>query len=388
MKNLRNAFCLLVLSLICCKKPFNPTVIAAPNSYLVVEGQINSGSDSTIIKLSQTVNLDNANPVNPVLGAVVTVESDQNNTYPLADLKGDGNYSTAGLNLPASQKYRLRIKTGDGHQYLSDFVEVKPTPPIDSIGYIIQNDGLQLYVNAHDPANNTHYYRWEYKETWIFHAKYKSDYVLNAAGDAIVPRDINKSVYFCFANDSSSNILLSSTAKLSQDIVYQSPLTKIPSTSEKIEMKYSILVKQYALTPDAYSFYTNLKKNTEQLGSIFDAQPSQLVGNIHSVSNVNEPVIGYITATNAQSKRIFINYNVLPKTWFPTYPFDCEEDEALFSNSQGYNEVQNVLIDPPLVYVPTRASGSPPSITGYYYSRPDCVDCTLRGTTVTPSFWK
>ena len=387
MKNIRNACCFLVLSLICCKKPYTPTVISDPNSYLVVEGVINSGSDSTIITLSRTVKLNASTTLNPVLGAVVTVESDQNNVYPLTDLKGNGNYSAPGLNLPASQKYRLRINTG-GRQYLSDFQEVKPTPPIDSVGYIIQNDGLQLYVNAHDPANNTHYYRWEYAETWIFHAKYESDYVLNAAGDSIVPRDINNLKFFCFANDISSSILLSSTTKLTRDVVFQSPLTKILPTSEKIEMKYSILVKQYALTPDAYSFYTNLKKNTEQLGSIFDAQPSQFAGNIHSVTNANEPVLGYISVTNVQSKRIFITNAQLPTSWLPIYPFDCEEDEALFYNKEGYNDVQNILIDAPVVFEPTRAAGTPPIIIGYYYSRPDCVDCTLRGTTAAPPFWK
>lgn len=37
-----------------CKKPYTPDVVASPNSYLVVEGVINSGSDSTIIKLNRT----------------------------------------------------------------------------------------------------------------------------------------------------------------------------------------------------------------------------------------------------------------------------------------------------------------------------------------------
>src|SRR5271165_2307623 len=93
------AFCLLLFCLLCCRKPYNPAAISSPGSYMVVEGVINSGSDSTIIKLSKTVNLNSKTTVNPVLGASVTVESDQNTNFPLLDADGTGSYTSAGFNL-------------------------------------------------------------------------------------------------------------------------------------------------------------------------------------------------------------------------------------------------------------------------------------------------
>jgi len=81
-------------------------------------------------------------------------------------------------------------------------------------------------------------------------------------------------VFSCFAGDVSSNIILGSTATLAQAVISRTPITQVASTSEKLESKYSILVNQYALTNDAYTFWQNLRTNTEQLGSIFDAQPS------------------------------------------------------------------------------------------------------------------
>jgi hypothetical protein len=259
MVKVRYALYSLVLCLLCCRKPYNPPAIAAPNNYLVVEGVINQGNDSTIIKLSKTVNLNAQTTVNPVLGATVTVENEQNNTWRLVS-DGTGNYVSAGLNLPSQANYRLRINTGDGHQYLSDFVPAKPTPPIDSVGYTLASDGLLLYVNTHDPKNNTRYYRWDYSETWQFHSKYFSDLFLDTIHHVITARTPAQQAYYCFGNDAASTIVLNSTEKLTQDVVYQSPLTNILYTSPKIEIKYSILVKQYALTSDAYSFYTNLKK--------------------------------------------------------------------------------------------------------------------------------
>jgi hypothetical protein len=355
-----------------CKKPYDPPAITGSGSYLVVEGLINSGNDSTIIKLSRTVNVSSQTTTNPLTGAIISVESDQNAVYPLSET-ALGRYGAAGLNLDVSRRYRLRIKTIDDQQYLSDFVPVNITPVIDSIGsdiVSVPDTGLQIYVNTHNTNSSTRYYRWEYSETWRFHSMYFSMYISNGSG--IVLRQPDQWRFYCFASDSSSNIILASSAKLQDNVIYQNRITVIPSTSEKIELEYSILVREYALTPDAYTFWTNLKKNTEDLGSIFDAEPSQISGNIHSTANPNEPVIGYISAGTVQSKRIFINRNNLPDLWKPTYPYYCEIDE---DGSQG----PSFLYPQPNDFVPM----SPTT-----YTSTICADCTLRGTQTVPPFWK
>ncbi|HZX58510.1 MAG TPA: DUF4249 family protein, partial [Mucilaginibacter sp.] len=81
-----------------CKKPYVPPVISSNKSYLVIEGLINSGADSTFIKITRTVKLSSKAAPAPELNAVVTVESDQNNTYPLQEA-GNGLYQSSSLNL-------------------------------------------------------------------------------------------------------------------------------------------------------------------------------------------------------------------------------------------------------------------------------------------------
>jgi len=367
-----------------CEKLYNPPAIASPGSYLVVEGVINIGADSTNIKLSRTVKLSSTTTVNPEKGAVVMVVSDQNNNFPLVETSA-GNYTSPGLNLNNARKYRLSIKTTNGQQYLSDLVVASVTPPIDSIGFIVQSNGIQLYVNTHDPDNNTHYYRWAYAETWQFHSEYPSAWITN--GKAIVPRTPDQLVYSCFANDASSDIVLGSSAKLAQDVIYQNPLTSVASTSEKLETKYSILVHQYALTSDAYNFWTNLKKNTEQLGSIFDAEPSTINGNIHNTNNTAEPVLGYISACVVQSKRIFISNTQLPSVWLPVYPYQCGEGPYYYAIPPL---VGDNLIALNSTTIPTSAIIAPgsPNITGFLGADIECVDCTIRGTKTPPGFWK
>jgi hypothetical protein len=196
-------------------------------------------------------------------------------------------------------------------------------------------------------------------------------------------------VYYCFSSDTSSSITLGTSARLKQDVIYQQPIIAIPSTSEKIETKYSILLQQYALTGDAYNFWTNLKKNTEQLGSIFDAQPSNINGNIHNVANSSEPVIGYISACTSQSKRVFITNAQLPQTFVPTYPYNCQTDSDFYCKAPFCaNQVAQFLIPPNTGFLPVSAIYMGPSIIGYVASSNTCIDCTLRGTTVQPPFWK
>jgi hypothetical protein len=364
---------LLILPFFCCTKLYNPPAKAAHNSFLVVEGVINSGSDSTIVRLSGTVNTNAGSILNPVLGASVTVEAERGGVWPLNG-DGTGRYVSVTQYLPISQKYRLRIITGNGVQYLSDFVPVLLTPPIDSIGYNVKNGGLQLYVNAHGAAGDSRYYRWDYNETWAFNSKYGSSRRVDTLAHTVVIRMPDQLVYSCFGNDVSANILLSTTSGLISNVVYQSPLTNIPLTSEKLESRYSILVRQYALTADAHQFYAILKKNSEQLGGIFGPLPSELTGNIHCISDTGKIAIGYVSATNVQSKRIFISHSALPPGTEAIYPYGCTLDSV--SSAEFF-------VTPPYEYTPIDLIHY-----GYLYSSKECVDCTSRGSTQTPSFWK
>jgi len=177
-------------------------------------------------------------------------------------------------------------------------------------------------------------------------------------------------------------------------VLYQSPILFIPSTSEKIEDRYSVLFHQYALTADAYNFWVSLRTNTEQLGSIFDAQPSQITGNIHCVTHPLELVIGYLSACKVSSKRIFINYSQLP-LWVPNYPYNCNLDSEYYSNPHGdpsgHNDVAAYLIPLSSSLIPTTAFQPYPDPRvppkGYMASTLECVDCTIRGSKTPPTFW-
>ncbi len=86
----------------------------------------------------------------------------------------------------------------------------------------------------------------------------------------------------------------------------------ITKDDPKMDIGYSMLVRQYPLDQQAYTYWLNVQKNSQSLGGLFDLQPGQLPGNIHGVTNPKDPVVGYVSACSIAEKRIFISNSQLP----------------------------------------------------------------------------
>lgn len=386
---------LILTAATACKKQINIAPSAKITSYLVVDGNISLG-DSTTITLRRTVNLDSNAKANPELGAVVTVESAGGASYKLIG-KGNGTYVSAPLNLSAGEKYSLKITTLNGSKYASDFVPVKNSPPIDSVRTTITGTGLQIGVDTHDATNNSKYYRWEYTETYQIRSAFESLITVVQNPSAPPPdfqyiRPPAQRIYNCWISDTSNTIITATTAKLGADKINNASLALVAANSEKLRFRYSILVKQYTLTADAFNYFEILKKNTEQIGGIFDPQPSELTGNMHCISNPNEPVIGFVTVGQVTQKRIFVDKANLPASWVAETPYSsCHLDTLLYAR-----KLTNTIPTIPPIYVfevrDLIYSGIKLTVDyapgGYTASTPVCVDCTLRGTNKKPSFWK
>jgi hypothetical protein len=380
-------FILFNLFLIGCKEKYVSPVISPATGYLVVEGIINSGAGETNIVLSRTTALNNQK-ILAEAGASVMVESEDKTSFLLKETKS-GNYGASNLNLVSTKKYKLTIQTKDGKKYESDFVPVQSNPPIDSVNWTRAGRDVQLYVNTHDPKNNTKYYQWEYVETWELHTYYLSTLkykaVPNSRGVITYSAVYNDSTsfapdlskYFCWKTESSTSIFTGTTTNLSSDII-QLPLIKIPADSWKLNILYSVNTKQYSLSKGRYEFLQRMKRNTETTGSVFDAQPSELNSNIRCVSNPNEPVIGYIDICPIQEKRIYINRKSLPD-W--NYTQSCSEVEI--------PNISDSILIKALFLLPTYPNTDPMTgrIISFYAAPPECVDCKLKGSSIKPSFW-
>jgi len=377
--------CLAAPQLLCVQK-YNSPYVSPPTGYLVVEGYI-SGNSQTQYTLSRTIPLPGDSAIPRETGAKVQIEGTDNSVEPLTE-QSTGTYVADTLALNTATQYRLRITTTEGQQYLSSYVAYKPTPSIDSISWIFDynsSSGVQLFANTHDPTNATRYYQWEYGETWEYNSAEEStvQYDADTSPVMVIFRPEDNQIYTCWRSDSSTNILIGSSAKLAQDVIYLQPLVLIPSGAQQLSVEYSIHVRQYALTEDAYNFLLLMQSNTESLGTIFDPQPSQLKGNIQCLTNPSEPVVGYVSAGTVQQQRIFIRRSQVPD-WY--YSFTCPVPDTVankdttslkrFFGLEGY-----IPVDPEY-----SLSGV---LLGYFANVAGCIDCRLQdGTTQEPPFWQ
>jgi hypothetical protein len=362
----------ILLAAVACRQPYDPPVVSSGVTYLVVEANLNPQGLTSIL-LTKSVPLERANSISPEVNAQVTVEGKDNTIRPLAHI-GNGRYNNSNLALTIGNEYRLHIKTVGGKEYFSEYVKARKTPVIDSIGYELESEGLRVQAHAHDATNQTRYYRWDFDETWeirsVFPSPYIYDNTIKDIRNRIYP---DEDVSVCWKYESSSTIVLANTTRLQNDIVYKAPVQFIPNGSEKLAVRYSILLRQYSLEKAAYNFYELMRKNTEDIGNIFSPQPSEIRGNISNVNDSKEYVLGYVTASTVESRRTFIQ---IPWRYFQ----DCQ----IYKVPDIPDSVK-FYFGPGGPYIPFAFDEPPPTWSG---SSLVCVDCTLRGgNTTKPSYW-
>jgi hypothetical protein len=359
---------------VACRKPFESPENPDAGTILVVEGGLAVGdSADNKILLSRLQPLKDTVVSRPEPGATITIISRSGRSWAITDI-GQGEYRSL-HSIPAAEDHKLRIVTKSGRRYETAFLKTINTPLIDSVTRI-EGENVDLFVHTHDPTNATPYYRWDFTETWEYKARYESFVYLK--GDQLVERLPEEKVFRCWKTRQSDKILINNTLALSENRISFQPLTTIVRPEERLSERYSILVRQYGISKEAYEFWNILRKNTELTGSLFDPQPSQLPGNITCLDDPSEQVIGFISAGKQVSKRIFIRNADLNRTW------PREDDEAFCVVKSGLIEEMIVALKQDTTF------GQAYFITpgAMAIAKNPCVDCTRKGgVNVKPSFW-
>jgi hypothetical protein len=357
-------------------------------SYLVVDALIDISTGPGKIILSRTQSLDVVNRITYEAGSSVWLETEDGKEIPFIETK-DGVYTSELVGFDKDDITRLNINTKENEAYQSDFVPVKISPEIDSISWKADDDGLKFYVNTHDPTNNTRYYRWEYIETAEYNSRFLSKYIYNANTGEIEYRDqVNQNIYICWRNDTSTNIFLGNSSKLAEDLIIEKEIRTIDPESWKHRFKYSILVRQFALTKEEYDYWHTIEQSTENIGSFYDTQPSNIGSNIKSITNPVQPVIGFFSVGSSTEKRAIVHTNELPKNWekrgyfIPNYCGESDKEGiyvedfyAEFAETALIVDVSYSLFTGEIEWVVTASH--------------ECIDCSYAkwGSPIRPEYW-
>lgn len=399
MKKNTWAALLLIAILVCsCTEPYALQTNTFDN-VLVVEATITNELKQQHIKLSRTYRLEDEGPTMET-GATVTVTDDTGTVYNFIEQAEDYVSENAFQAVPGRQ-YKLEITTSNGDTYASTTETLTTANIIESVTAAAEvhpqnGNGVQIRVNSFDPTGNSKYYRFEYEETYKIVVPKWSELKATilqdgqpgwSMGDVIVLNPRLGETRVCFSSNRSTDIYLANTTGLSEDRLANFPIRFISDQDPMLINRYSVKVTQYIQNLASYTFYKTLREISGSGGGILSQnQPGFFYGNLRSVTNPTEKIIGFFEVSSVSEKRIFFNFNeIFPNQQPPAYFTDCpvkDYNETVFGpeDNQGAN-LRSFLSTNTLIYY---------SNTGPIYSlvKPECGDCTTFSSNVVPAFWE
>ncbi|GAB3219098.1 DUF4249 domain-containing protein [Algoriphagus aestuariicola] len=375
-------FLFLVLSLFACKEPFEPELSEANLRVLTVEGYLDTEGKPSELYLGYTRRIygDNLGPGStPAVGAEVFLESSEGNRYPLVDV-GDGFYQFA-QDIEEEGSYRLKILL-EGEGYTSESLHPLISTPIEDIGFEKDERGVEVYITTKG-SGTVEDFLWTFTETYAFSPKFVSPYIYRPETGEVDTRRPEETIYLCFRTLNSSDLILETSSNFDEGVIFKKPITRIIPGDERLSTRYSILVSQMALSPEAAEFWETMRKNTDDIGTIFSPMPSNITGNVSKDLDPSAPVIGFVSLGVIQERRMFIGVQEV-SPWVNNLEayYDCELDADTVSAS-GFEERFGTGVKFPAMAVFVESS-----IIGYRSALRRCVDCTLRGSNVKPDFWE
>ena len=391
---------ILFVFLTTCIDPY-PLHLSDYESLLVVEGMVTDCDTSSII-LSRTFRDKNTEP-EKVTGASIEVSGDDGTSVRFSETQ-PGVYiaDPAHFRGIPGTTYTLHIHNGTD-EYISDPVLMLPTPDIDTVTFakdreFINNgteeaQGIRIYVTSTTYDKNTTYLRWTYEETWKIKSAYPVAYKYLGHGSII---SIPVENYICWKEDNSSDIIIHSIPPGAGQRTITRPLTFVDTkNSDRISVRYHILVKQYAIPEQAYLFWKNLKQVSEERGDIFDKQPFFVSGNIHSLTRKQEKILGLFQASSVKEKKRYITRTDILNLDLPLYrskckvveigPVDFKSPDLPGAQVPTFDELYNSYTAMGYVFVY-------PLYNGIYLERlafatVSCSDCSITANPEKPDFW-
>lgn len=305
---------LSLCSLFGCKDRFLPnTIFDGPK--LVVDGMIDNQPGPYTVTLSRSLQLGKTE-FKPYEDCKVIIRDDAGNQERLTE-KAPGLYKTRenGIQGVVGRSYQIHIETPDGVVYESDFQKMKASTPIDSIYTKKELDlsrtednpdipGYRFYVDTKRAPKENTYLLWQMEETY----EYTSDYHLEAVFTmGQIHYSVNRTrLYRCWKTRNVHAFYTAHTSNLADPVIKNQPLHFVGTDTKRLQVRYSLLLHQYAIGKEAYDYWNSLENQMSEEFYLYSSQPYQVEGNVARAGNPDKPALGYFTVGSVESKRIYV----------------------------------------------------------------------------------
>tara|TARA_R110002073_G_scaffold108336_1_gene243303 strand:+ start:12130 stop:13308 length:1179 start_codon:yes stop_codon:yes gene_type:complete len=382
------SFLILLTTFNSCIEEFNAGTVEFEDA-IVIEASITSEFKFQKILLSRTHKFEEDNP-SVETGATVLVTSSSNTTYTFNETEPGVYTSDIQFSAQPSISYQLSVTASNGRGYISQPTELTSnTSAIEDIYAIRETnedgvDGIGIYIDNFDPTDTSKYYGYEFEETYQIIAPFwnPNDLVLVPATattpltTAVVPRTQEERE--CYTTVNSIGRLLTDTNLLTEDRVSRFLVKFFPIDDIRLSSRYSILIKQYTQSAEAYNYLETLNEFSSSESLFSQNQPGFLAGNIFSTNNTNEKVLGFFEVSSVVEERVFVDRSEL---FDVNQPFDwpCEIFEPTFTELLRLLRLERVTF----YFENPIEPGVPP----YQVVTSRCGDCTQLGSNIKPNFW-
>ena len=382
--------CKMILLLVItssCIEPFEGAVDSFED-ILVVNATITNENKRQEVLLSRSFRFEE--DVTPAEeNAEVVVRTQDGDQYIFEEVSPGKYLSNIAFAAEMNKEYTLMISTESGKSYASSSMQLPvQDTSIDNLyaERTTNNDGTEgmgIFVDSFDPSRGSNYYRHEYIETFKIIAPFWSpfDIVVIGEGVSTITLDVilrEREERICYGTNPSKSIQVASTLALSEDRLNKYNVRFIERDDYILTYRYSVLVRQYVQSPEAFSFYETLRGLSQSAGNVFsEDQPGFLAGNIFSLDNSRENIAGFFEVATVAEKRIFFDYeNFFPNEEPPPYIADCVPFSPSTEGGLGERDLLN------LIYADAVRYYAPGLVV-----QKRCGDCTVLGSNVVPDFW-
>ena len=296
--------------------------------------------------------------------------------------------------------YRLFVTTSSGNSYTTLPVQLPVETEIDRVYASreinsIGNEIMAIKVDSYDMSRESNYYRYEYEETYKIVAPnwVRPEFIIledeegnELPAPGFTVRSSDEKV--CYNTVLSNSIIQTSTTNLDEDRVTGFAVRTISREDPIISHRYSILVKQYVQSLEAYSYYYTLDQLTGSGNALSQIQPGFINSNIISTDDREEKVLGFFDVATVSEERFFFNYeDFFPGERLPPYFVSCGFSAPPIVTEGGTTPLKDAIQAGNVKFL--RENLDPGRGEGPYDVVPRaCGDCTALGTTEEPDFWE
>jgi len=353
-----------------CSEPFHPK-IDDDISILVVDGKITNAIGPYEIRLFRTIDFDRPDNAKPEVGAIISISDDKGNTDSFIEIS-PGRYQnrTTDFRGIVGRSYLIEIQTSDGKKYESIPEVLPPEILIENIygeeSKVMKDNGEYLkgmgfYLDTKSPSDKGNYMRWEYKESWEWHAPH------------FIPKT-NNPAQICYPYNIPTKISVFDGSKQNKKEFKHLSTSFINENEVKLNYNYFLNVSLYSISFRNYQFWKTIQKSIQDNGGIYDVIPSNAKGNIYPCED-GDLVIGYFEASAVSTKNQTFTIDNFEME-FSDYPEECEE--IVFRLDSGSPDEKQFHI------IRDYRDGD---VHVYIVKHNYCFDCNVIYSPTKPSFW-